>query len=198
MREVVLWGFLFNFALIQIIHQGITGSGKQTLALLSGILLHEWKTKKMGSISWNLQKGNWGQWKCPLLSGDFGVVMSLGGRFEFTSYLRESNYKIKPHEVMSMLLGTRQPRFLVLGHCAEPALGDIPGIPAEYERSTQPRKAGKSVLLKRGKGCCLFSGFNLYKSKKENQKIKEWEDWTGEEGSKSIFLRQECPEQTTV
>lgn len=36
----------------------------------------------------------------------FGVVMSLGDRFEFTYYLRDSNYKIKPLEVMSVLLGT--------------------------------------------------------------------------------------------
>lgn len=78
--------------------------------------------------------------------------MSLGDWFEFPFYLRDSNYKIKPLEVMSVLLGTRQPRFLVLGHYAEPALGDIPRIPAEYERSTQPREAGKSVLLKWGKG----------------------------------------------
>lgn len=90
----------------------------------------------------------------------FGVVMSLGDWFEFTYYLRDSNYNIKPLEVMSVLLGTRQPHFLVLSHCAEPALGDIPRIPAEYERSTQPRKAGKSVHLKWGKGCCFFSGFN--------------------------------------
>lgn len=104
------------------------------------------------------------------------MVMSLGDQFEFTYYLRDSNCKIKPPKLVPMLLGTRQRCFLVLGHCAEPALGDIPVIPAECERSTQPRKAGKSALLKWGKGCCLFSGFNPWKSKKGNQKIKEWED----------------------
>jgi len=84
--------------------------------------------------------------------------MCLGDWFKFTYYLRDSNYKIKPLKVMSVLLGTRQPLFLVLGHCAEPALGDIPRITSEYERSTQPRKAAKSVLLNWGRDtvCFLF------------------------------------------
>lgn len=71
------------------------------------------------------------------------MVMCLGDQFEFTYYLIDSNYKVKPLEIMSVLLQTRQPCFLVLGHCAEPALGNIPRIPAEYERNTWPRKAGK-------------------------------------------------------
>lgn len=104
------------------------------------------------------------------------VVMRPGDGFEFPCQLRDSHYKMKPLEVMSVLAGSGQPRCLVLGHSAEPALGGIPRIPTEYERSNQPRKAGKSVLLEWGKGCCLFSDFNLQKSKKRNQKIKEWED----------------------
>lgn len=135
-----------------------------------------WKLKKMDFLSWNLQKGNWGQWKCLLFLGDFSVVVSLGDQFEFTYYIRDSNYRIRPLEVMSVLQGARQLHFLVLGHCAEPVLGDIPRILTEYERDTQPRKAGKSVLLKWGKGCCLFSGFNPYKSKKGDKKISERTD----------------------
>lgn len=104
------------------------------------------------------------------------MVMRPGDWFEFPCYLRDCQYKIKPFKVMSVLVGSRQPGCLVLGHSAEPALGDIPRIPTGYERSNQPRKAGKSVLLKWGKGCCLFSDFNLHKSKKGNKKIAEWED----------------------
>lgn len=77
---------------------------------------------------------------------------------------------------MSVLVGTRQPRCLVLG-----LLQSLPWeISQEYPRSVKgaisQEKQEKSVLLKWGKGCCLFSDFNLQKSKKGNQKIKEWED----------------------
>lgn len=107
------------------------------------------------------------------------MLMRPGDGFEFPCYLRDNHYKIKPLKVMSVLVGTRQPRCLVQGHSAKPALGDIPRIPKEHKRSNQlllQKEQEKSVLLKWGKGCCLFSDFNLQKSKKENQKIKQWED----------------------
>lgn len=80
------------------------------------------------------------------------------------------NYKIKPLQVMSLLLGTRQTHFLVLGHCAETALGDIPRIPTEHERSTQPRKAEKKRKRKKRKkkksssevGAGMLFVFSLY------------------------------------
>lgn len=52
-------------------------------------------------------------------------------------------------------LGSQQPHFLVLGHCAEPALGDTPGIPTEYEGNTQPRKVGE-VFCSRGRDAVCF------------------------------------------
>lgn len=71
-------------------------------------------------------------------------------------------------------LGSQQPHFLVLGHCAEPALGDTPGIPTEYEGSTQPRKREKCSAVE--EGMLFVSWFwsveiqkDIWKMKKEDR-----------------------------
>lgn len=50
-----------------------------------------------------------------MLSGGFDIVTRLEDWFEYTYY--ETAIIKLSH------LGSQQPRFLVLGHCAEPALG---------------------------------------------------------------------------
>lgn len=51
-------------------------------------------------------------------------------------------------------------------------MGDIPRIPTEYERSNQPRKAGKSVLLKWGKGAVCFLILICRSPRKGTKKLK--------------------------
>lgn len=73
----------------------------------------------------------------------------LEGRFEFTYYLRDSNYKIKPLEVVSVLLGTRQ-----LGHWCWGywCWAVVQRLPWELAQGYPPSLKGVLSQEKQGKG----------------------------------------------
>lgn len=86
------------------------------------------------------------------------------GRLVWVHILWDSNYKIKP-------LGVTTATFLGAGPLCRACPG-IPGIPTEYEGSTQPRKAGEGFCSGgRDAVCFLFLTYRNPRKASRNEKV---------------------------